>query len=319
VELLPSGPRGGAGHEGGVPALKRIVLRAAAALLAIAVTLVALFALNGAVIAPRNRPVTGTTTHAPASFPDHGSTVRILAWNIAKLFIHRGGLSFESAATARARLDRIAGIIRGEHPDLVFLEEAVYDCAPCPVNQVTGLAEATGMHFWAFGENYDLGIPFVRLSGGNAILSRWPLEPVGNPDLPGRKPFWVATNNRRFLLCSFPAAGQPVLAGAVHADSFSLAAGAKHLAAILETIGGRPPILAGDFNAEPKDESMRLVRESKLFSGEIGGGAPTHRAPHPTRRIDFALAPHAWEHLGTRVLDSDASDHAAVVADFRVP
>jgi hypothetical protein len=149
-----------------------IVIRLLAVLAVLAGVLLALFGLNGAVLAPRNRPVTGTTAHPAGRPPDHGSRVRILTYNIAKLFIHRGELSFEPVATARARLARIAGIIRDEHPDLVFLEEVVYDCALCPVNQVVELAEGTGMHFWAFGENYDVGIPHFRLSGGNAILSR---------------------------------------------------------------------------------------------------------------------------------------------------
>jgi endonuclease/exonuclease/phosphatase family metal-dependent hydrolase len=114
-------------------------------------------------------------------------------------------------------------------------------------------------------------------------------------------------------------ADAPVLVGVVHADSFSLKGGARHLTYIMEYVSRRPTVLAGDFNAEPHDESMRIVKGSGLFSGEIDGGDPTHLAPHPTRRIDFALAPASWEHLGTRVLNSDASDHAAVVADFRVP
>jgi endonuclease/exonuclease/phosphatase family metal-dependent hydrolase len=294
--------------------LKPILLALGAAALLAAL----LFVLNGTLLAPRNRPVTGTTQHAAAPFPDQGSRVRILAWNLAKMFIHRGGLSFQSVADTRARLARIAAVIRDEHPDLVFLQEVVYNCAPCPVNQVEELAAATGMHAWAFGENYDVGLPLLRISGGNAILSRWPLHAIANEDLPGRRPFWIATNNRRFLLCSFPVSGKPVLAGAVHADSYSLESGARHIAAMLRTIGGRPAVLAGDFNAEPKDESMRLVRESGLFSGEIDGGAPTQFAPHPTRRIDFALAPRTWEHVGTRVINSDLSDHAAVVSDFRV-
>jgi endonuclease/exonuclease/phosphatase family metal-dependent hydrolase len=297
---------------------RRLLSRLLTFVAGLALVLAGLFVLNGAVLADRERPTSGVTSHGAAAPPATGAVVRVLAYNVAKAFVHEKGLSFASEKDVRLRLARIAGVIGAERPDLVFLEEVVSECSRCPVDQVTELADATGMRFWAFGENYNLGIPFFRIVGGNAILSRWPIEPVGNPDLPGRKPFWVSTNNRRILWSSASIGGASVLLGAVHADSFSLAGGARQIADVLRTQGGRPAILAGDFNAEPKDESMRLVRESGLFSGEIDGGAPTHPSSHPTRRIDFVLAPRAWEHLGTRVIESDASDHAAVVADFRV-
>jgi endonuclease/exonuclease/phosphatase family metal-dependent hydrolase len=299
--------------------LRRLLIRALLILIAIAVFGAGVFALNGALLAPRTKPVIGTTVHAAAAPPPSGATVRVLAWNIAKLFVHQGGVSFRSADDVRERLRRIAAIVVPERPDLVVLQEAMFESGPCRVNQVVELAEAVGMRFWAYGENYNLGVPGFRISGGNAVLSRWPLEAVGNPDLPGRRPFWVSTNNRRILWCRFPAGGAPVLIGAVHADSFSLASGARQFAEILRTVDGRAAILAGDFNAEPHDESLQLVKQSGLFSGEIDGGAPTHPSPRPTRRIDFVLAPASWQHLGTRLLNSDASDHAAVVADFRVP
>lgn len=276
------------------------------------------FVLNGLVLASRTTPVTGTTTHSAAPAPLPGSRIRVMTYNIAKAFLHRGGLDFEPASVVRARLARIAAVVNAESPDLLFLQEAVFACAPCPVNQVVETAEATGMHAWAFGENFNIGLPFLTIAGGNAILSRSAITPVGNPDLPGRKPFWVSTNNRRMLWCSMQAGDDVVLLGAVHADSFSLKGGASHLERILGDQGDRPAILAGDFNAEAKDTSMHLVKQSGRFSGEIDGGEPSHPAPRPRRRIDFVLAPRAWEHVATRVINSDASDHAAVVADFVV-
>jgi hypothetical protein len=139
---------------------RRGLVRILLVLVAIPVLGLGLFALNGAVLAPRNKPVMGATAHRAAEPPASGSTVRIFEWNIAKLFIHKGGLSFERPEIVRARLQRMAAIINAEHPDMVFLEEGVFECALCPVNQVVELAEATGMPFWVFGENYDLGVPF---------------------------------------------------------------------------------------------------------------------------------------------------------------
>ena len=114
------------------------------------------------VLASRETPRAGVTSHAGKPLPTHGSRVRILTYNIAKAFLHKGGLAFESPETVRARLARIAAVISAEQPDMVFLQEAVFECSLCPVNQVVTLAEATGMRFWVLGENYNVGVPFVR-------------------------------------------------------------------------------------------------------------------------------------------------------------
>ena len=117
----------------------------------------------------------------------------------------------------------MAEVIKMESPDLVFLSEAVFECGPCPVNQVAWLARESGMHMWAFGENYNFGLPFHRIVGGNAILSRYPVELVGNPSLSGRKPFYVTTNNRRVLWCRLKIGDMPVLLASVHNDSYNSA------------------------------------------------------------------------------------------------
>lgn len=228
-------------------------------------------------------------------------------------------MQFENHAVVQERLEQIASLIRAQDPDLVFLSEAILECDPCPVNQIATLAQATGMHTWAFGENYNFGLPFYRVVGGNAILSRWPLEPVANLSLSGRRPFYITKNNRRALWCAVRLAGQRVLVAALHNDSYNQENNLRQVQQLIDFAGAHPTILAGDFNAEPDSPSLELLRGTGQFAG-----VPTKKRPaifpafHPTRRIDFILVPPQWELVKEHVVDTQVSDHRPVVATYRV-
>lgn len=290
-------------------ALILVVLSAIPALLAL------LFVINGTLLARGNTPEIATTPNPPAAAFQTGEEIKILAYNIAKASVYRGGGKFLDPDEVRARLDSIAAIINRESPDLVFLSEAIRDCAPCPVNQIDYLAEITGMHCWAFGENHNVGLPFYRIAGGNGILSRRTLTAVANIDLPGRQPFWVTKNNRRALICSMTIAGKEVRLAALHNDSYDIANNAGQARVIIDQLAGAPAICAGDFNAEPDSAPMITFRECSQFAAEWNG-ANTFPAEAPTRAIDYILAPKDWTLVEQRVLPDIASDHLAVVGTF---
>ncbi len=175
-----------------------------------------------------------------------------------------------------------------------------------------------GMHAWGFGENYNFGIPFYRIVGGNAILSRFPLEPVENIPLAGRQPFYVTSNNRRMLWCAANIAGQRLLLAAVHTDSFNPDNNLRQTRQMLDYLDGRPAVLAGDFNAKPSEPSIELLERSGLFTGAVEGPL-TFPARAPEQRIDFIFAPNSWELVEHRVIQNQASDHLPVVSTFRIP
>ena len=276
-----------------------------------------LFVLNGLVLAHQKHVVVGSATHAAKQAASQHE-VKVLAYNIAKGFIHQGGFSFAPPDQVVQRLERIADVIRAEQPDLVFLSETIFECSPSPVNQVAALAEATDMAAWGFGENYNIGLPFYRLVGGNAILSRFPLEAVENIDLIGRQPFYVTTNNRRMLWCATRVAGQRILLAAVHTDSYSRANNLRQTRQLLDYLDGQPAILAGDFNANPSESSIQLLEHSGLFSGAFDGPL-TFPAHAPEQRIDFIFAPKSWVLADHRVIQNQASDHFPVVSTFLIP
>jgi endonuclease/exonuclease/phosphatase family metal-dependent hydrolase len=297
----------------------RLTLRVLIVLLLTLLAPLALFAVNGLLLARGETPFTRTTSH-PAAAPA-GETapveVKVVAYNIAKGFAHKGGISFEDREVVAARMRRVAEVIDAEKPDLVFLSEVVFECTPCPVNQAEVLAEATGMHAYACGENYNIGLPFYRVVGGNAILSRWPLEAVANPSLAGRKPFYLTKNSRRVLWAAAQVGGRRVLLASIHNDSFNPENNLAQMRQILDYAGSQEALLAGDFNAKPHWPSIKIIKESGAFSGAFQG-PNTFPSDRPDRRIDFIFAPKSWEPVDERVIGNDASDHLAVVATFRV-
>ena len=158
-----------------------------AAIITFVLLFVTLFALNGLVLADRETPRMRHFAEVPVA-PTRSAPgeVTFVSYNIAKSWAHKGGLSFESREFVEAKLSRMAELISAEHPDAVFLSEALTEVTPCDVDQVAFLARECGLPYVATGENYNMGVPFYRVVGGNAILSRTPLTPVANFDLAGR-------------------------------------------------------------------------------------------------------------------------------------
>jgi endonuclease/exonuclease/phosphatase family metal-dependent hydrolase len=284
----------------------------------LAALFVGLFALNGLALADRQAPRMRHFADVPvAPTKSAPGEVTFVSYNIAKCFAAKAGPKFDSRANVEGRLRRIAELIRAEQPDAVFLSEAVTELPPCDVDQVAFLARECGLPFVAFGENYNFGIPFVRAVGGNAILSRTPLQPVANIDLAGRKPFWVTKNNRRALFASAERGGTSVLLASLHNDSFDMRNNEAQMRQLLEYVGDRPAVLAGDFNNRPNDGSIRMLRGSGKFAGEFDG-APTFFEGTRAERIDYIFVPVGWELIESRVIADDTSDHHPLVCRFKV-
>lgn len=277
-----------------------------------------LFVLNGLVLAKGRFPRAGQVRSAvPVRFGAEAGGVSIMAFNVAKGFVDQGGGRFADRADVQARLDGVAALVRTQHPDYLFLSEVAWAAGWRGVNQVTYLAEATGLTNWLFGENFCFGVPGYRIISGNAVLSRHgALRPVGNPDLAGRRPFYRTRNNRRMLVAESVIGGAPVRLYALHNDSFVPTNNLAQVAQILAHVGGRPAVLAGDFNATPDSASMGLLRASGRFSAEWSG-PPTLPNVAPDRTIDYILAPAAWRVVEHRVLTNGVSDHCAVWTRFQ--
>jgi len=302
--------------------IRRWLIRTIAATAGVVAIVVVLFVINGLWMASGETPTSGVHRLAvpatgPPPPPSAGSKVRIMAYNIAKGFAIDDELDVAPHDDVEQRLQRIADVINREQPDLVFLAEVLTECGPCRGDHVQSLIELTDLPYWAFGENMNFGLPFYRFVSGNAILSRWPLQALDNPSLPGRKPFYVLRNNRRVLYCTTEIAGERVMLASIHNNTYDDAVNLEQVHVILDDVGGTPAILAGDFNARPSSPSIKAVRDSQRFAGMFDG-PPTFRSNRPSRTIDYIFAPASWELLEHHTVCDEASDHCAVVSTFRV-
>jgi endonuclease/exonuclease/phosphatase family metal-dependent hydrolase len=203
-----------------------------------------------------------------------------------------------------ARLGIIRDGIRRLDPDLIGLQEII---AHESASQAVAIAEGLGYET-AFGAAHDVGGGFLF---GNAVLSRFPIAasrvfplPNGGSDEhrsllfaaiaspQGKIPFFVTHLNWKFHHGMVREAQVQAIAEHVKAEA---------------PISGLPPVLVGDFNAEPDATEIRFLRglhslggKSTFFGdcfGQVGTGpgytfdatrnpfaAPTHEYP---RRIDY--------------------------------
>lgn len=273
-------------------------MRTVACILLSAVALLVLAAAIGLFWASRGpRPAAGEIrVQAPAvATPSPPPSALVVAsWNIG----FGGGpdgmpTDRHDAASVRARLDRIARLLRegtsthlgwrfrrsleGSTPgpaDLVFLQEIDRPSDRSGgIDQFAYLAEAVGLPYACFVTTWNLNwLPYPswppsrhlgRIHSGQAILSRYPIRDCTRIELPqpDEYPRWY----RRFFLhrslqvATIDVAGRAISVVNVHLEAFSQpnredqATRLRDLAAEL----AGPLIVAGDFNAPPPRASQK--------------------------------------------------------------
>ena len=208
------------------------------------------------------------------------------------------------------RLPLLRDGIRGLDPDLVGLQEVLALEGAGP-NQAEDIAAGLGYHTgygraWAiWGGALDLG---------NALLSRWPILETHNWPLP----VIDASEESRALLYALvdaPFGRVPVFVTHLSWRFHAADERAQQVRAIddhartVAPIDGFPPILMGDFNAEPDADEIRFLCGKSALGGRstywsdcfgIAGEGPGHtwsrRNPYalavrePSRRIDYVFS-----------------------------
>lgn len=244
------------------------------------------------------------------------------------------------------RLDLIRAGVRRLDPDLIALQEVLVHRGHSQADDIgAGLGYAG-----AFGQADDFGGDTVF---GNAVLSRWPIVkqsvfalPVGDAD------------EQRSLLCTEIQSPHGVIPFFVTHLNWKFHHGIhreRQVVAIADhvhgaaPIAGLPPVLAGDFNAEPEAAEIRFLKGLQSLEGKstffadcfaiagVGPGftydatrnpfaASTHEYP---RRIDyvFVRGPDTagrGKPLSARVVMEEvhggvaATDHYGVYAEISV-
>jgi endonuclease/exonuclease/phosphatase family metal-dependent hydrolase len=270
--------------------------------------------------------------------PRLDTRVTVLTWNLWWRF---GPWHARQAAIA-ATLERLA-------PDLVCLQE-VWEAGD-GVRQADQLAAALGGYHVAHaaGVGFDLATETL----GNSILSRWPIrasEPRRLPAPPGLDELRVV------LRAEIDAPRGPIEVFVTHLNwrldqSDIRQAQVRAICEfIAETTDQRsfPPLLAGDFNAEPTSDEVRMLTglaavpvpnlvflDAWRAAGDGGPGFtwsntnPFAAADcEPDRRIDYVFVGYPRDHGAGQVVSARVegtepvdgiypSDHAALLAELR--
>jgi endonuclease/exonuclease/phosphatase family metal-dependent hydrolase len=244
-----------------------------------------------------------------ASSADAGDPVRVrvLSYNIH----HAEGTD------GKLELPRIGKIISSVQPDLVALQEIDFKTMRTGgVDQAEELGRLTGLHV-ASGPNID----YQNGQYGTAIPSRWKIVSHKNHPLPN------AGGEQRGVLAAEIETGNdgPRLSFlGTHLDhrpaEAERLASAKFINELAETLDG-PALLAGDLNAIPTSETLKLLQQN-WTNPTASHPLPTIPSKVPTRQIDYVLFRPAddWRMIEARVLDEPvASDHRPllVVLEWR--
>ena len=232
--------------------------------------------------------------------------VRLVAYNIK----HGRGMD------NKVDLKRVASVLRKLKPDLVALQEIDQTCIRSgKVDQAAVLGNLLGMHH-RFGKFMD----FQGGQYGLAVLSRFPIQKSFRHQLaPGAEP-------RCALEVIVQPTGSATLLSfvSIHNDwtreSFRIAQVNDLIAGLRER--KHPVILAGDFNAQPKAESLARLQASGFLVSPKTKDAKTFPSPSPRIEIDYFLSRgFSFVNSPVTVVHDErlASDHRPIVMELPLP
>lgn len=269
--------------------------------------------------------------------------LRVLSWNLWWRF-----------GPWQRRRRTIAAVLADLHPDVCGLQEvwSVPD-----ENFAASLARELGMHWaWAPSPAQEwwrrrIGDPEVEI--GNAVLSRWPIVKDDVLHLPASD----ATDEGRtalFALLNSPGGEIPFFTTQLNSAPGQSTIRVGQVRALARFVAARaipdfPPVVTGDFNAEPDSDEMRLLcghKTAPAVPGLVLVDAWRYADPHDPgwtwdprnpfvrktmefgARIDYVLVgapkPSGSGHVrAVRIAGNEPvnqmwpSDHAAVVATLQ--
>lgn len=236
---------------------------------------------------------------------EKSTTLRVVAYNIK----HGRGMD------GKVDLERVAKVLRALKPDVIALQEIDNKCTRSgKVDQAAELGRLLGMKH-RFGK-------FMNFQGGEyglAVLSRHPIEKSERHQLaPGAEP-----------RCALEIVIQPkdsntaISFVSIHNDWTKESLRIPQVTDLLRGLKDRkhPIILAGDFNAEPGDKSLALLKKDG-YQFVSKNGAKTFPSPKPTVEIDYVLTKGlTFEKAPTcSVIDERvASDHRPLLSVIPLP
>ena len=258
--------------------------------------------------------------------------LKVMSWNIWWQF-----------GPWKARAPAIEASIKAANPDLIALQEVWGDDAE---NHAKQIAEKLGYHYF-----YEQCMTMNRVGFGNAILSRWPIKATKAIQLSG---FEETGELRKTLYTQIDGPRGDIHFFCTHLNwryeqSHIRQIQVKEVADFVKAnaSGKMPPILCGDFNAEPMSDEIRALvglttsategmsfHDAWVAAGSGDGYTWSNENPfaaaefEPNRRIDYIFSGHPKARGRGHVTEIEvtgntpvegiwASDHLALLAEIR--
>ena len=249
---------------------------------------------------------------APARVCDGGETIRVLCYNI-----HYG-----QGTDGRYDIQRLARVISKTQPDLVALQEVDVGVRRSnQIHQARELAKHTGMAVrYGPTQHYQGGLY------GNAVLTRFDISDVLIQPLPytASSPKKTTYPRGAIAVSVRTPQGQPLRFVSTHFQHNLQADRVAEARAINRLFAGEqeslPTILAGDMNATPQSEPIKILQQ-KWTAALEETPAPSAPSINPKSRIDYVFFRPAdrFRLVSTRVIhEPTASDHLPVFAEFEL-
>lgn len=213
-------------------------------------------------------------------------------------------------------LSRIAAVVMAQKADIVGLQEISNKAMADELARLTGMRGVFGPAKGKSTRGY-----------GDAVLSKFPFEWVGNLALPSASSSRYQAMAVDVDVSRVYGASTKVRFINTHFDwTQSLGSKESRRAAVTVIEKGLCPsapklmLLAGDLNAVPESPPLTDLARCGWHLPSLGQPMKTHGAPNPTQQIDYVLVRprKAWQVVSAKVVDEPvASDHYPVVVGVR--
>lgn len=243
-----------------------------------------------------------------------------LAQDIQKLRVLTYNIHHGQGIDGKIDISRIGDLIKDNRADLAALQEVDRGIKRSnEIDIMKQLAEQTGM-FMAFGKNID----FQGGDYGNGVLSKFIIDTVTNLHYK-----MIREGEQRGMLQTVVEVngGKIVFINTHTGDKnneIEKLMNADEIVNVLKKYEGLPVILCGDFNDRPGSKMHESLKEYFVDIRELLNDDPGYSFPSvkPDRRIDYIYISKdglkKLKPLSINVLQSEASDHLPVIAEFEV-
>ncbi|WP_242132472.1 endonuclease/exonuclease/phosphatase family protein [Aestuariivivens marinum] len=234
---------------------------------------------------------------------DSSKVVRVLTFNI----YHGETVNAEK----QFDFDLLAKVINDEQPDLVALQEVDFK-----TNRVLGVDLVTELGLRAKMQAiFGKAMAFDGGEYGEGILSKYSFLSTKNHVLPARE----GKEPRAALEVNVVIkSGDTIKFVGTHLDHTKDETDRINQANTINKLFAKenvPMIMAGDLNARPESETMKIL--FSIWKPSLPDFQPTMPSDTPSVKIDYVLykPANAWRVLDTKIICNDkATDHCAVLS-----